>query len=229
MHAALMRLKVQQESSSGVRRHADVATDTSERISAMEIYRFADGSNYPSIVTVSHLLCRKTPGPRNGNTQMQSPEEHLSLYDAAVLVLEECRTILPGLQALFGFQLIAIFSPGFDEKLSAPEQLLHLAAIGLVAVAVVLIMAPAAYHRQTGPAKVNSEFLTVAGRAVLAALIALMLGLTLDFYIVATAILEHTAWATGLAALLCGFILLAWFLFPRMRKLHRDERSLKRR
>ena len=37
--------------------------------------------------------------------------QELSLDAAASHLLEECRTVVPGMQALFGFQLIAVFSP----------------------------------------------------------------------------------------------------------------------
>jgi len=148
---------------------------------------------------------------------MDARKEDLSLQEAANLLLEECRTILPGIQALFGFQLIAIFSAEFDEKLSFGEQVLHLGAIGLVVLAVVLIMTPAAYHRQTGPTKVDSAFIRVTSRAVLVAMVALMCGLTVDFYIVAAVILLQTKWAIFLAALLFVFIVILWFMFPRMR------------
>ena len=64
--------------------------------------------------------------------EMPSPErQELSLNDAATHVLEECRTVVPGMQALFGFQLIAVFSATFKE-LSSAERTLHLAAIVLV-------------------------------------------------------------------------------------------------
>jgi len=33
--------------------------------------------------------------------------------------------VLPGIQALFGFQLIAVFSDGFANKLTRAEQRLH--------------------------------------------------------------------------------------------------------
>ena len=59
--------------------------------------------------------------------------------------------VLPGVQALFGFQLIAVFNTGFAEKLSHGEQRVHLLALALVAMAGALIMTPAAYHRQTSP------------------------------------------------------------------------------
>src|SRR4051794_7658519 len=83
-------------------------------------------------------------------TNTNEPErEKLPLAKAAQYLLEECRTVLPGIQALFGFQLIAVFNQGFSQKLSAGEQRLHLLAMTLVAIAIALIMSPAAHHRQT--------------------------------------------------------------------------------
>ncbi|GAC1499183.1 MAG: hypothetical protein NVS1B6_05210 [Steroidobacteraceae bacterium] len=63
-------------------------------------------------------------------------------------ILEESRMVLPGIQALFGFQLIAVFNPRFDDVLGQGAQKLHLGAVILTATAIALIMAPAAYHRQ---------------------------------------------------------------------------------
>lgn len=42
--------------------------------------------------------------------------ETLPLPTAAEYLLDECRMVLPGIQALFGFQLISFFSPGFENK-----------------------------------------------------------------------------------------------------------------
>ena len=36
--------------------------------------------------------------------------QELTLAEAAQALLDECRMILPGIQALFGFQLIAVFN-----------------------------------------------------------------------------------------------------------------------
>ena len=71
-------------------------------------------------------------------------KEELSLSKAAEYLLEECRMVLPGIQALFGFQLIALFNQGFGEKLSHAQQLLHLVAIILTTLAMALVMTPAA-------------------------------------------------------------------------------------
>jgi antibiotic biosynthesis monooxygenase (ABM) superfamily enzyme len=68
--------------------------------------------------------------------------------------------VLPGAQALFGFQLIAVFSQRF-EALSEHQQILHLTALFPVAVAIALVMTPAIYHRLAEPHSVSRTFLAV--------------------------------------------------------------------
>src|SRR4026209_1276694 len=69
-----------------------------------------------------------------------------SLSESVTHLLEECRMVLPGIQALFGFQLMAVFNAKFWDLIYF-HRVLHLLAIGLVAIAVALVMTPAAYHR----------------------------------------------------------------------------------
>jgi hypothetical protein len=59
-----------------------------------------------------------------------------SRSDIVSHLLEECRMVLPGIQALFGFQLVAVFNQSFWEKVAHQEQILHFLAIGLVALSV---------------------------------------------------------------------------------------------
>src|SRR5678816_3247312 len=93
--------------------------------------------------------------------------EELELSKAAELLLEECRMVLPGIQALFGFQLIAVFNSSFSHRLSAAEQKLHRSAITLVVVAIAIIMTPATLHRQTGPGQSARSFVRAAARHLL--------------------------------------------------------------
>src|SRR5205814_5379235 len=95
-------------------------------------------------------------------------KEPVGLDSAATHLLEECRMVLPGIQALFGFQLIAVFNEGFGEKLSHAEQWLHLVAILLTVLSMALVMTPAALHRQTEPKEVSERFVWIASNMVLA-------------------------------------------------------------
>src|SRR6185369_5212836 len=103
--------------------------------------------------------------------------EELNLSGATTHVLEECRMILPGLQALFGFQLIAVFNQSFSEKLSPLEQDIHLLSLGLIAIAGALVMATAAVHRQTNPHVVTANFIDLASRLMLWAMVPLLLSI----------------------------------------------------
>jgi len=143
--------------------------------------------------------------------------EKVSLAQAARYLLEECRTVLPGIQALFGFQLVVVFNPGFSEKLTVGEQRLHLFAIILLAIAITLIMAPAAYHRQTDPREVTSTFVRVASRFLLASMVPLAIGICIDFYLVGRVIYPGPVMPV-LAAALFVTIVLVWFVFPRTRR-----------
>jgi len=145
-----------------------------------------------------------------------SPErQELSLNDAASHVLEECRTVVPGMQALFGFQLIAVFTTSFKEDLSPTERVLHLVAILLVTIAVALVIAPAALHRQMEPMAVSRRFIAISSRLLMASMAPLAAGICLDVYIVARVILGTSVGAAIIAALLLGVFIVFWLVVPR--------------
>ena len=125
--------------------------------------------------------------------------------------------VLPGVQALFGFQLIAVFNQSFAERLAPTEQKLHLAALVMVAMAVALIMTPAAYHRQKGARRVSEDFLRLSTRLLLWSLLPLALGLCLEFYLIASIVAGRAAAPWCAAALLLVFVAL-WLVLPRLRR-----------
>ena len=127
--------------------------------------------------------------------------------------------VLPGIQALFGFQLIAVFSERFARDLSAFEQGVHFASIALVVIAIAIIMAPAAYHRRQEPLEVTATFIDVSTVLLLASMLPLAVALCLDFYVIARLIMGN-AWALPLAGALFALLFFAWFAFPAMHQLH---------
>ena len=145
----------------------------------------------------------------------QGESESLSLTEAAQFLLNECRMVLPGIQSLFGFQLIAVFNTGFHERLTVNEQHLHLVAIGLIAIAVAFIMTPAAYHRQAGARQISEGFIRICTRLLLCSMIPLAFGICIDFYLVARVLLDGPVvpyLATALFAVFVGM----WFILPRV-------------
>jgi hypothetical protein len=150
-----------------------------------------------------------------------SPDrQELSLNDAASHVLEECRTVVPGMQALFGFQLIAVFSTVFRDQLSSTERLLHLAAILLVTIAIVLVMTPAALHRQIEPMAVSRRFIAISSRLLLASMVPLAVGICLEIYIVARVTLGTNIAAAIMATVSLAVFTVFWLILPRLARRH---------
>jgi hypothetical protein len=145
--------------------------------------------------------------------------ETVTLPQAATYLLEECRMVLPGIQALFGFQLIAVFNQRFA-SLSRFEQHLHYASITLVAISVAIVMTPAAYHRIQGVDQVSQRFIDNSSRLLLAGMAPLGVGLCLDYYLIGKLIFE-SEWLALAAAALLGLFGFFWFLFPSSKKLQR--------
>ena len=155
------------------------------------------------------------------STQTDHNTEVESLSDSVSHMLEECRMVLPGIQALFGFQLIAVFNSTFWAKLDQFEQLLHYMAIGLVALSVALVMTPAAYHRQAEPATVSKRFLIISTKLLFGSMYPLMGGILLDFYLIGSLILQSRL--LSLLATLCLWCMFTvlWILLPRVQFLQR--------
>jgi Family of unknown function (DUF6328) len=149
--------------------------------------------------------------------------EELPLSKAALYLLEECRMVLPGIQALFGFQLIAVFNSTFSQKLSLVEQRMHLVALGLVAIAAALIMTPASIHRHIGPREVSDRFISISTRLLVISMYPLALGISTDFYLIARIILESPPIAFILSLLLLITFCSLWFVFPR--RIGKQEKS----
>ena len=140
--------------------------------------------------------------------------QRLSLCEAADLLLNECRMVLPGIQALFGFQLVAVFSERFS-RLSELDQQMHLWATAMVVVAIAMIMTPAAYHRQAEPRHVSLTFLRVCTWLLVASMVPLAIAITLEFYIVADVLWQDGPVAALSLAMLLLFLGL-WGVLPRV-------------
>jgi hypothetical protein len=123
--------------------------------------------------------------------------------------------VLPGIQALFGFQLIAVFNEGFGEKLSHANQLVHLAALVLTVLATVLVMTPAALQRHAEPREVSERFVWLASNLLLAAMYPLAIAVALDVYVVAGIVIESHAIASVLAVVIFVLFLVFWTFVPR--------------
>jgi hypothetical protein len=152
--------------------------------------------------------------------QVAGEREKLTLAQASEHLIEESRMVLPGMQALFGFQLIVVFNSTFSDKLGPLQQQLHLLAISLVVIAIALIMTPAAYHRMTSPRAVSGHFINASSHMLLLSMAPLALAICIDLYVVAWLVIGSSA-AIVLAASLLAVFAYMWFVLPRVKRARR--------
>ena len=144
--------------------------------------------------------------------------ERVSMKDEMRNVLEEARMVIPGVQALFGFQTMAVFNDRFKDLPSSGINA-YLVGLGLLALSIALLMAPAAYHRIAERGCVSRKMIDLASSLITAGLLPLMLGLSLDIYVVALTALGEPRYALYGAVVALILFALLWFAFPlRMRR-----------
>jgi hypothetical protein len=139
--------------------------------------------------------------------------QRVSLKDEMSNVLEEARMVIPGVQALFGFQTMAVFNQRFQD-LPPSGVTAYLVGLGLLALSIALLMAPAAYHRIAERGCVSRKMINLASRLITAGLVPLMLGIAIDIYVVALAALDDARLALYGAIVSLVLFTLLWFAFP---------------
>jgi hypothetical protein len=136
-------------------------------------------------------------------------------------IIEEARVILPGVQALFGFQTIAVFNQRFTE-LANFAKVCHVIGLAMVIITVAMVMTPAIYYRASG-GNATVSMAKLSSAMIRGALVPLAIGLSLDMFTVievATGRLD-----VSLIAAIGTFVLLTglWFVLPmRGRKKSRE-------
>ena len=143
-------------------------------------------------------LLRERDRRRGTERARTAVPEPTSLETRIKQVLTEARVVLPGAQALLGFQLAAMLTDAFG-RLPRTSQYVHLASLCLLAASIVFLMAPAAFHRIVERGDDTERLHRFSSAMVLAALVPLALGIAGDFYVVAEKILQSSAIAIGLA------------------------------
>ena len=138
---------------------------------------------------------------------------HQTLEEASTQVGGEARMLLPGVQTILGFQLMAVFNQRF-EHFTSGEQTLHFAAFLLVALSMGLMLTPAAYHRHVERRIVSERFVKMSSRLLTWSLVPFLIGICLDTYLIGRIILTDTV--PALAAGIGMFVVLGglWFVLP---------------
>lgn len=134
-------------------------------------------------------------------------------------IIEEARVILPGVQALFGFQMIAVFNDRFDEINTFAKDC-HVLGLAMVILTIAMVMTPAIYYRALD-GKANRTMTRISSFMIRGALVPLAFGLVLDTF---TVIFVATGNLTvGIMTAAAALLLLAalWLVLPEVGRKHR--------
>jgi hypothetical protein len=144
---------------------------------------------------------------------MNSDAEQEDLKDQFSRIIEEARMMLPGIQALFGFQTIAVFNDRF-EQLPVYAQDFHASALALVVIAIALVMLPAAYHRIADPKEISLHTIKISSRAITYALAPLAAALSLDIVVVLYMVTGRDLVSALGGAAAFALLICLWFVYP---------------
>jgi len=158
-----------------------------------------------------------------GQTERQMSARQLNdvektpLHNKIEQMLTEARVILPGVQALLGFQLAIIITESF-ETLPASSKTIHAVSVGLLVLSMILLMAPAAYHRIVYAGEDAAEFHRTGSLMVTAATIPLALGISLDVFVVVAKIENSIPVGSIVGGLACAGFIAVWYAYPALRR-----------
>lgn len=166
------------------------------------------GEREPRIREKREMSKEENENAPSGGSQIKDKIKH---------VLTECRVVLPGAQALLGFQLVTTLMEAF-EKLPPSSKYVHLLSLALVAVSIILLMTPAAYHRIVERGEETKHFHRLASRMLVAAMIPLALGISGDLFVVVRKVTQSTTSAIASAFVSLLFFYGLWFGFTLYRR-----------
>ena len=143
----------------------------------------------------------------------QMPTSPTPLKTKIEQLLTEARLIIPGGQALFGSQFIAMLTTGFD-RLPDTAKTVHAAALCLIGLNVIIMMTPAALHRLSFGGEDSPDFLRMGSALVIAGPAFLAAGMAAEIYVVFIKALNSPAAAAS--ASIAAFLILVsfWYVWP---------------
>jgi hypothetical protein len=143
----------------------------------------------------------------------EQDQEQTPLHTRIDQMLTESRVMLPGAQAILGFQFAVLLTKAFDQ-LPPSAHAVHVAALALVALAVILLMTPAAVHRITFRGEDDERFHTIGSRFIVAAAVPLGLGISLELYVALVRVTQSAALGIAGACVIAALFAGLWFVQP---------------
>ena len=145
--------------------------------------------------------------------QMAPAETQTPLKNKIEQLLTEARVIIPGAQALLGFQFVVVFVRSFAEL---PEwvKIIHALALAAIALSIVLLMTPAALHRIAYDGENSHSFFRIGSTLVVGAALPLAVGIAADICVVGFKITGGVGLASLSGCISLLILVTSWFFFP---------------
>jgi hypothetical protein len=168
-------------------------------------------------VTGAALFCwyglqwlKRARDGKRGSQMSKQGQGRTPLNEKIEHVLTECRVVLPGVQALLGFQFATTLMEGF-EKIPDSSKQVHLASLLLISASMICLMMPAARHRMVEEGEESEELHKFASWMLLASLLPLALGVSGDLFVVTRKLTDSVQ--LGIVAAACSVVvfLTSWF------------------
>lgn len=138
-------------------------------------------------------------------------------------LLEEHRVAMPGAQVLFTFLLVLPFQNRFGQVTEAQEYV-YFAGFACAAIAIVLLITPAASHRIRWRQQDKEALLRYSTKTSIVALVFLALAMSASVFLVAD-FLFGAALTTATTALVVVLFSWFWFTRPLLRRLREGART----
>lgn len=140
-------------------------------------------------------------------------QSNTPLHNKIEQLLTEARVILPGVQALLGFQFAVMLTKAFGQ-LPHAAQVVHVFALMSLAASIVLLIAPAAIHRITFGGNDDPRLHALGSTLITIALLPLVCGLSCDLWIALIKLFGETSLALAGALAAAILLLTLWYLLP---------------
>jgi hypothetical protein len=139
-------------------------------------------------------------------------------------MLTESRVILPGAQALLGFQLVVMMTKAFDQ-LPTTVRVVHSIALANLTLAIILLIAPAAIHRVAFGGAEDPRLHSLGSVIITIALFPLAAAISCYLWIALTRLLHDSG--VVLAVAIASFVLLVtfWYVLPLVIRIRNPQRA----
>ena len=157
-----------------------------------------------------------SPSPGDESKAEELEREHEELF-------HELRSMIPGAEVLFAFLLTVAFTNRFSD-ITALQRNVYYATFLCAGLALVLLLAPAAYHRVQFRRRDKEAMMKYANTEALAATVMVVFSISGTVFLISD-LLFSAGWASIAAGLVGGLAATLWWGIPLSRRIRSQGSS----